>query len=126
MLDPSAFQGRNVGLADTGAAAKNPRLSDSRTGCVGKGLSHFSTVATPSCLKAVATSRRKRNLPLTERRSAGMQIPPMHIALCPKSTSVTGASSERFQSHSFLDATHWLILVTTIPASVAVTNISTQ
>jgi hypothetical protein len=80
----------------------------------------------PSCLKAVATSRRKRNLPLFDRPSAGMQTPPAHIALRPKSTSVTSASSERFQSHSFLEATHCLILVTTTPASVGVKNISTQ
>lgn len=125
-LDANAFHGRNAGLPDTGAAAKNPRVSDSRTGCVGKGLSHFSIVPTPSCLNPVSTSRRNLTLPVVERRSAGMQRPPAHIALRPKSTSVTGASSEGFQSHSFLDATHCLILVTTIPASVAVTNISTQ
>jgi hypothetical protein len=35
------FHGRNVGLPVIGAAAKNPWVSDSRNGCVGKELSHF-------------------------------------------------------------------------------------
>jgi hypothetical protein len=80
----------------------------------------------PSCLKAVATSPRKRIFPLFDRRSAAMQMPPAQIALRPKSASITGASREGFQSQPFLDATHCLILVRTIPVSIAVTNISTH
>jgi hypothetical protein len=33
-----ALHGRNVGFTDIGAAAKNPWVSDIRTGRIGKGL----------------------------------------------------------------------------------------